>query len=582
MKKRIIELRSVDRASYAALHALPPILRRLYAARGIQHPNELNYHFEQLPHPKQLCHAQQAAIALADAIAVQQTLLVIGDFDADGATSTALAVTALKALGAKQVYYLVPNRFEFGYGLSEEIVALAYERFRPDWIITVDNGIASHAGVLKAKALGVAVLITDHHLPGPKLPEAEIIVNPNLAECEFPSKALAGVGVIYYVMLMLRRVLIERNCFQKNMIKQLNFAQLLDLVAVGTVADVVPLDQTNRILVSQGLERIRRGLARPGIKALIKVSGCQLNQLTTKDIGFAIGPRLNAAGRLEDMSQGIACLLENDTDRAFSMARTLDTLNQKRRLIETEIKTNAFLEVAALFSETQIPHGICVSDANWHEGVIGIVASRIKDHYLRPTIVFSEVTPGILKGSARSVPGIHIRDLLAEIDATCDQIILKFGGHAMAAGLSIATKNFKTFFKLFNQKISKKMSYTQLEGRLLTDGALPVEAISLKTYTLVAKAGPWGQQFPEPLFCNHAWVEHSRVIGDKHLKFKLRINARCFDAVWFHPPRSALTEDFVAHAMQVLYELSENTYQNRLSIQLLIKHMQFEREPLQV
>lgn len=574
MKQRKIVERKINKAAYQALSEYPDILRRVYASRGIHSLAELDYRFANLLKPEQLFNINQAAAALADAMFAEQKLLVIGDFDADGATSTSVAVTALRALGAKHVEFLVPNRFEFGYGLSEAIVEVAHEEFKPDWIITVDNGIANHQGVLRAKSHGINVLITDHHLPGETLPEADIIVNPNLEQCAFPSKALAGVGVIYYVMLALRAELEQRDWFAQQGIEKPNMATFLDLVALGTVADLVPLDHTNRLLVSQGMQRMRQGKMREGIKALMQVAGVEHQKLTTRDLGFGLGPRLNAAGRLEDMSIGISCLIETDPLVALQKAQTLNDLNEKRKQIESDMKDSAFEELDVLFDGETVPYGICVYDEHWHQGVIGILAGRIKEKYLRPTIVFAQGDNGELKGSARSVPGLHIRDLLADLDRQAPGLMSKYGGHAMAAGLSIAEVRFDEFRQLFDDLIADKVNVEILEGELLCDGPLKEDEISVATAKLIRQAGPWGQQFPEPQFCNQCIITDVRIVGQKHLKLKVRLleGNKQFDAIWFNPP-IALDVLEKGHKVDVVYDLSINEFQGYVTVQFFVQHI---------
>lgn len=580
-KKRKITKRPIDEAAYHNLTGLPDVLRRLYASRGITGREDVDYTLNGLIVPEKLYQISDAAKALAAAIENNERLLVIGDFDADGATSTALCVSALKAFGAQQVNFLVPNRFEFGYGLSPEIVEVAHKLHEPQWIITVDNGVANHQGVALAKELGMKVLVTDHHLPGETLPDADIIVNPNLRECDFPSKSLAGVGVIFYVMLALRRELESRAWFDNTQIKRPNMSQFLDLVALGTVADVVPLDHNNRILVSEGLKRMRHGLMRPGIKALLQIAKRDHRQLTSKDLGFAIGPRLNAAGRLEDMSIGISCLLESNPDIALERAKSLNVLNEKRKEIEGEMKVVAFFELDNLFEQGAIPHGVAVFDASWHQGVIGILAGRIKEKYLRPTIVFANGEKGMLKGSARSVPGLNIRDVLAEIAAGDPKLIPKFGGHAMAAGLSIEAISFDYFKKRFNDVVGSKMSIQELEGELYCDGPLKADEINLETVSLLEGAGPFGQSFPEPQFLNEFTVLEMRIVGERHLRLRVRHqdSPRPITGIWFNADLEYATVGQGAR-IRILYDIAMNEFRDVKSVQLMVKYVEICEDAL--
>ena len=448
MKKHLIR-RSLPSDYAAQLPSLPSLLQRVYAARDVRSMADIDRSLASLLPYKELLDIDKAASRLADAIMHDEKLLVIGDFDADGATSTALAVSALRSFGANNVDFLVPNRFTFGYGLTPEIVDVAKTR-SPDVIVTVDNGIASIDGVARANSYGIDVVVTDHHLQGAQLPDAFAIVNPNRKDDLFLSKSLAGVGVIFYVMCATRAALTSRDYFSKNNIQKPNMAELLDLVALGTVADVVPLDKNNRILVYQGLARIRSGNARPGIRALLQIAGRPAEKLSSMDLGFSIGPRLNAAGRLDDMSLGISCLLETHFDLALDYAKQLDQLNYERRAIESDMKQQAFELVDKLDLEKQLPLGVCLYEESWHQGVIGLVASRVKDKLNRPTIAFAKADEHTLKGSARSVNGVHIRDVLDSIATQHPEILSKFGGHAMAAGLTIKLKDFPLFCALFS------------------------------------------------------------------------------------------------------------------------------------
>lgn len=563
--------------SASSLSALPPILQRIYASRGITDEAQLDKRLQTLLPFSSLKDIDKACLRLEQALSAQQRILIIGDFDADGATSTALAVAALTAMGAQHVDFLVPNRFEFGYGLTPAIVAVAQAR-DPHLIITVDNGIASIEGVAAAQRVGIDVLITDHHLPGEQLPNACAIVNPNQPGDTFSSKSIAGVGVIFYVMLALRRHLTNNGWFAAQQLAEPNMAQFLDLVALGTVADVVALDQNNRILVNQGLARIRQGQLRPGINALIKVAGRECSRLRESDLGFAVAPRLNAAGRLDDMSLGIACLLCEDEARAQVLAEQLDQLNQERRVIEAEMKGQAMTAVEQLIKKIergqQLPPALCLMDESWHQGVIGILAGRLKERYHRPTIAFAKVSDTELKGSARSVAGLNIRDALAVIDKDNPGLITKFGGHAMAAGLSIPVASFKEFQLAFIKEVSRHLDASQCEGELLTDGPLATGEFSLEIAGLLQQAGPWGQQFPEPCFDNIFEVLDQRIVGQNHLKltFAHPDSGETIDAIAFNVD----TNHWPNHRIKTVhaaYRLDINVYQGRSRLQLMVESL---------
>ncbi|MDN5870091.1 MAG: single-stranded-DNA-specific exonuclease RecJ, partial [Nitrococcus sp.] len=516
------------------------MLRRVYAARSVCGPADLEQGLSELHPPHLLSNIDAAAELLAGNLMAGGRMLIVGDFDADGATSTALAIRALRAMGAAQVDYLVPNRFDFGYGLSPELVEVAQTR-QPDVIITVDNGISSIAGVAAANAAGIPVLVTDHHLPGAELPQAAAIVNPNLPDDPFPSKSLAGVGVIFYVMLALRSYLRAAGWFTAQAIVEPRLAQLLDLVALGTVADVAVLDRNNRILLEQGLRRMRAGQACPGILALLEVAGRARHRLMAADLGFALGPRLNAAGRLKDMSRGIECLLTDCPQTALAIARELDALNRQRREIEQEMHQQALASLETLQTElatASLPHGLCLLDASWHQGVVGILASRIKQRLHRPVIAFARAADGKLQGSARSVPGLHIRDLLERISSRYPGLVVKFGGHAMAAGLTLRAADFDRFRMAFEAAVSDVASAEVLERIILTDGELEPENLDLALAQVLRVAGPWGQGFPEPLFDGVFIVVDRRIVGEQHIRFRLRepqneavVNAIAFSAV---------------------------------------------------
>lgn len=578
LKKTIVRRSVLENFSHFNAD-LSPLLQRIYSARGIQSMTELERGLDHLLPDQDLLGMEEATQCLLNAIVNQKKLLVIGDYDADGATSSAVAVSALKMLGATQVNFLVPNRFEYGYGLTPEIVAVANNEYHPDVIITVDNGIANHDGVLAAKALGIQVVITDHHLPGLELPLADAIVNPQQPGDRFASKNLAGVGVIFYVMLALRRKLRESNWFADQNLPDPNMAQLLDLVALGTVADLVPLDKNNRILVYQGLQRIRLGKARPGIYALLAVAGRSHERLVAADLGFAVAPRLNAAGRLTDMSLGIACLLSNDANAARKSATQLNALNDERRLIEQEMQNQAFAELKKLhlFSEKKdaLPLGICLFDENWHQGVIGLLASRVKDYIHRPTVVFAPANEAELKGSARSILGLHIRDVFAGIHARHPHLIKKFGGHAMAAGLTIAREHYAAFSEAFTEEVSRYLDHDKLQGKIHSDGELTVSDFRLDIAEQLREAGPWGQAFPEPLFDGKFKLIQQWMVGGKHLKLSLGIenSPQVLDAIAFNVNLDQWPNHRLQY-VQVAYRLDVNEYQGRKNIQLIIEQLE--------
>jgi single-stranded-DNA-specific exonuclease len=509
---------------------------------------------------------------LQQAIADRQRIVVVGDFDADGATSCALSLRALRAMGAVDVHYLVPNRFEYGYGLTPEIVAVA-ARLQPDLIMTVDNGISSIDGVAAARQLGICVLITDHHLPGKQLPAAEAIVNPNVRGDPFPSKHLAGVGVVFYVMLALRTRLREQRWFEKANLPEPNLAQFLDLVALGTVADVVPLDRNNRILVHQGIQRLRAGSCVPGIRALLEIAARNLQRLVATDLGFAVGPRLNAAGRLDDMSLGIECLLTDDLNAARQMAAQLDAFNRDRKDIESDMQGQALQAITALdLKDEKLPLGLCLFEPDWHQGVIGILASRIKERFHRPVIAFARSGEGQLKGSARSVSGLHIRDALDAVAVGHPGLIEKFGGHAMAAGLSLAEAGYPAFSAAFNEEVSRHLSVDDLTGVIYSDGELSDQELSLDTAQLLRDASPWGQGFPAPLFEGDFRVLGYRVVGEKHLKVTLqRQHGRGqIDGIAFNTPE--LPAD--CRRVHVAYRLDANEFRGIVSPQLIVEYIE--------
>ncbi|MFN2287588.1 MAG: single-stranded-DNA-specific exonuclease RecJ [Chromatocurvus sp.] len=556
----------------AGLH---PLLARTYAARGLTDPAQLDLDLAGLIPPQHLLHADRAAQRLAQALAEQQAILLIGDFDADGATSCALAVRALRACGATRVDYLVPNRFDYGYGLSPEIVALARER-SPDLIITVDNGISSIDGVDAANAAAIDVLVTDHHLPGEAMPDARIIVNPNQPDCDFPSKHLAGVGVIFYVMLALRRQLRDAGWFQQQGLALPHLGQFLDLVALGTVADVVALDHNNRILVQAGLKRIRAARACPGIQALLAVAGRNATALVAADLGFAVGPRLNAAGRLDDMSIGIECLLADDESVALGYARQLDQFNRDRRFIEQGMQDEALRLLARTeIDSVRAPAALALYDPGWHQGVVGILASRVKERLHRPVIAFASSGSGELKGSARSIPGIHIRDVLATIDARHPGLVHRFGGHAMAAGLSLPADRFDDFAQALAAEVARVARAEDLEAVLHSDGELAAEYFDLALAEELRAAGPWGQQFPEPLFDGRFRVAAQRLVGERHLKLTLELPGcgRQVDAIAFNID-PAVWPDEEVQALHLVYRLDVNEFRGQRSLQLIVVHLE--------
>lgn len=555
--------------------ALPPILKRLYAARGVESDAQLDYQLASLARPTALRGANAAAEVLGQAIRNGSSITIVGDFDADGATSTALAVLGLKMLGAAEVSFRVPSRFSDGYGLTPGIIEkLQDEAAVPDVLVTVDNGIAANAGVDAARAAGCKVVVTDHHLPGEVLPAADAIVNPNQPGCEFLSKNTAGVGVMFYVLTVVRQWLREAGHFADKPVPSL--ASLLDLVALGTVADVVPLDHNNRILVAQGIRRIREGKARPGILALLEVAGRDHRHLSSTDLGFVVGPRLNAAGRLDDMSIGIACLLTESQTHAMTLAQELDRLNRERRSIEGEMKAQAEVMLDELSLDSQeLPWGLCLHEPSWHQGVIGILASRIKEKTHRPVIAFADADEegGQVKGSARSIPGLHIRDVLAAVDAKRPGLLLKYGGHAMAAGLTLEKSRLAEFTDAFDNAVRSAIGADVLNACLLTDGPLAGQEICLDIARLLQTAGPWGQQFPEPLFDGVFDVVNQRLVGERHLKLMLRVpdSNEIIDGIAFNVDLSQWPSP--CQRLHLVYKLDVNVFRGRESVQLMISQL---------
>ena len=558
--------------------SIHPVIWRAYRARGVRDPGELDVTAGALLPTDALKGMSQAVGLLADVVTSGGRIVVVGDFDADGATSCTVAMRALKAMGAVEPAYLVPNRFDYGYGLSPEIVELA-AALEPALLVTVDNGISSLEGVDAANALDIPVIVTDHHLPGERLPDAAAIVNPNQTGCGFPSKALAGVGVIFYVMAALRTRLRESGWFTRQGRKEPNLAELLDVVALGTVADVVPLDRNNRILVEQGIRRIRAGRACPGIEALLTVGGRDPARVVAADLGFAVGPRLNAAGRLEDMSRGIRCLLADSAAEALELAQSLDDLNRQRRDIEGQMQEEALAGVEALAEQLEgasLPAALCIADDRWHQGVIGILASRIKERFHRPVIAFAPAGDEEWKGSGRSIPGLHLRDALDAVATENPGLIPKFGGHAMAAGLSLGYADLERFRVAFEKAVSERVTADDLQGVIHTDGELSPGDLTLEFAREVRRAGPWGQGFPEPTFDGVFEILDRRVVGTRHLKMVLaptgvdpsrRVDAIAFGAVDHGWER-------LEGAVRLVYRVDVNAFRGKESLQLMVEYME--------
>lgn len=559
--------------------AIHPVLKRIYAARQIKSDTDLNYSLANLLPYNALTGIDAAVSLLQEAIDKKSRILIVADFDADGATSCALAIRGLSQMGCKDIVYVVPNRFEYGYGLTPEIVDVALD-YDPDLLITVDNGISSIAGVKRARENGVKVLITDHHLPGEQLPEADAIVNPQLAGDAFPSKHLAGVGVVFYILLALRATLREQGWFEQRGINIPNLAQLLDIVALGTVADVVPLDKNNRIMVAHGLKLIRQNKSIAGIAAILELSGRSLTTLTASDLGFSIAPRLNAAGRLTDMSLGIECLLTDDMQAARKMAEQLDTLNKERRQIQgyMHIQAMKFLDDYLKQSSGEIPHGLCLYDPEWHQGVIGILAAKVKETFHRPVIAFAkeddtEGSDAIIKGSARSINGLHIRDCLEDVTRLQPDLILGFGGHAMAAGLTIKASVFELFSECFKQVVSERMAIEDMQDECLIDGELSNNDFSLELASAIQFAGPWGQAFPEPVFAGEFKLLDRRIVGENHLKLKLQTtDNKSLDAIAFNITDTDWPK--TVESIYSTYRLGVNHFRGNSQLQLFIDHIE--------
>jgi single-stranded-DNA-specific exonuclease len=558
----IVPRKAPDPAVLAALSELDPITARLFATRGVTDPGELDYALSRLA-PVSLLENVDEAVDLLIAKRASR-ITVVGDFDVDGATSAALVLRCLREFGFEDVDYLVPNRFEFGYGLTPEIVRVAAQD-SPGLLVTVDNGISSLAGVEEANALGIPVLVTDHHLPGREPPDAAVIVNPNLSGSRFPSRNLAGVGVAFYVMAALGRRL-ERDG-RKGAARVPS--RYLDLVALGTVADVVPLDRNNRVLVEQGLRRIRAGKTVPGIEALLRQSGRQLARTVSTDLGFVVGPRINAAGRLEDISIGIECLLTDDMNTALHHAAILDQINVERRDIEATMRDEAFAYVDQMDARN-LPGCVCVYDEAWHQGVVGLIAARVRERCHRPSIAFARESDALLKGSARSIPGIHVRDLLEAVHAADPDLIVKFGGHAMAAGLTLAEENYDSFRRLVSEQLARLYPSADFSGAIVSDGILPDRSLNLDFARRLREAGPWGAGFPEPVWNGDFEVVEQRTVGEKHLKLRVRpaVGGNALDAIAFNQAGPALRG-----VVQLAYRLDVNEYRGFESAQLVVEQI---------
>ncbi|MCH8072219.1 MAG: single-stranded-DNA-specific exonuclease RecJ [Proteobacteria bacterium] len=553
---------AADCAGADGLLQIDPILRRLYSARGVTGSEQLDYTLQRLV-PVHTMSGIDAAVELLLKHR-NNRIIVIGDFDADGATSTALVIRCLREFGINDAGYLVPNRFEFGYGLSPEIVRVAAER-SPELLITVDNGVSSVAGVEEAHRLGIEVLITDHHLPGAELPAPDAMLNPNLDDNNFASPHLAGVGVAFYLMAALGRTLEVDGLSGAARAP----ARYLDLVALGTVADVVTLDHNNRVLVAQGLQRIRAGKAVPGIAALFEQAGRSLARAVSTDLGFVVGPRLNAAGRLEDMSVGIECLLTDDAQAAARLAAMLDEINKERRSIETKMRQEAFAYVDAIDAQ-DLPACVCLYDGEWHQGIVGLIAARVRERCDRPVIAFAREDDGVLKGSARSINGVHIRDLLEAVSSAKPGLITKFGGHAMAAGLSIREQRFSEFSASASEQLGRLYPDADFSGAILTDGDLPADAMNLKFAKVLREAGPWGAGFPEPVFTGNFEIDEQRTVGENHLKFRVRpaSGGGPVDAIAFNQAGPAYRG-----LVQLTYRLDVNEYRGFESPQLIVEQI---------
>ncbi|MFS1522655.1 single-stranded-DNA-specific exonuclease RecJ [Microbulbifer sp. 2304DJ12-6] len=565
-----IQRRPVDLSTGRFASGTPKILQRVLLGRGIASEEALDHSLSRLQKPETMRGLDVAVTLLMKAVRAQQKIVIVGDFDADGATSCTVAMLALGAMGAQGVEFLVPNRFDFGYGLTPEIVEVAKD-YAPDVLITVDNGISSIDGVAAAKAAGITVIVTDHHLPGSELPEADAIVNPNQPGCDFPSKNLAGVGVIFYLLSRLRSALQACGWFEQSGIAPPNMAEYLDLVALGTVADLVPLDHNNRILVHQGIARIRSGRCRPGIVALLEVAGRDQRRLSTTDIGFILGPRINAAGRLDDIGTGIRCLLTRDPGEARELAGELDRLNRDRKAIEQGMQREALAALEALRLEGDIPWSLCLYDASWHQGVVGILASRVKEKFHRPVIAFAEGDNGLVKGSARSIPGLHIRDALSDVAAVNPALISKFGGHAMAAGLTLPAENLDAFRTAFERVVRNRLNENHLQAVIDSDGELTIQDYNLQTASLLRACAPWGQAFPEPVFDGEFLLLQQRIVGERHLKMVVappQAPQLALDAIAFNVDTSQWPQ--ATRRVRMAFKLDVNEFRGRESLQLMV------------
>ena len=564
---------NLDDADFSS--ELDPLLQRIYQSRGINNQLALDRQLSCLPAPSLLSGMTEAVERLITALQQDQQIVIVGDFDADGATSSALMMLALRAMGFQRLEFLVPNRFDYGYGLTPEIVDLATQH-KPQLIVTVDNGISSIEGVAHAADLNIDVIVTDHHLPGKTLPEAWAIINPNQPGCVFPSKNLAGVGVAFYLLSGLRKTLRDIGWFTDNGMEEPNMAAWLDLVALGTVADVVPLDQVNRALVHQGLMRIRSGRCRPGIQALLRIAGKNPKRLVATDLGFAIGPRLNAAGRLDDISLGIQCLLTDDLNEAMQTAESLDQLNKDRRSIEQSMQQEAMMELDKLTLDSErLPSALCLFRPDWHQGVVGLVASRLKEKHHRPVVAFARADDGSLKGSSRSIPGLHIRDAMDAVATQNPGLISKFGGHAMAAGLTLEEKNLTWFVEAFQAHVEKVLNPEDLNAKIITDGNLISDQISMYTAENLREAGPWGQQFPEPCFEGIFLINQQRVVGENHLKLVLSHPSApklSIDAIYFNMDVEQWPNNEIQQA-RCVYRLDINEFRGQQKLQLLVQYM---------
>jgi|TARA_B110001452_G_scaffold96171_1_gene79506 single-stranded-DNA-specific exonuclease len=564
---------NLDDADFSS--ELDPLLQRIYQSRGINNQLALDRQLSCLPAPSLLSGMTEAVERLITALQQDQQIVIVGDFDADGATSSALMMLALRAMGFQRLDFLVPNRFDYGYGLTPEIVDLATQ-YKPQLIVTVDNGISSIEGVAHAADLNIDVIVTDHHLPGKTLPAAWAIINPNQPGCVFPSKNLAGVGVAFYLLSGLRKTLRDIGWFTDNGMEEPNMAAWLDLVALGTVADVVPLDQVNRALVHQGLMRIRSGRCRPGIQALLRIAGKNPKRLVATDLGFAIGPRLNAAGRLDDISLGIQCLLTDDLNEAMQTAESLDQLNKDRRSIEQSMQQEAMMELDKLTLDSErLPSALCLFRPDWHQGVVGLVASRLKEKHHRPVVAFARADDGSLKGSSRSIPGLHIRDAMDAVATQNPGLISKFGGHAMAAGLTLEEKNLTWFVEAFQAHVEKVLNPEDLNAKIITDGNLISDQISMYTAENLREAGPWGQQFPEPCFEGIFLINQQRVVGENHLKLVLSHPSApklSIDAIYFNMDVEQWPNNEIQQA-RCVYRLDINEFRGQQKLQLLVQYM---------